>query len=782
MAGGRITGITIELNADANGFQKSIKKIDGSLRQTQASLKDVNKLLRFNPGNTELLTQKQKYLKKAVDETRDKLKDLRKAAEKATPERIGEEKYDALQREIVETESKLGNLEKKYKDFGSVGAQKIKAVGDKMQELGEGMKDVGGKLTKYVTGPIVALGAGSMAAWKEVDNALDIVTKKTGASGDALAEMQQQVRDIATSMPTTFEDAGTAIGEVNTRFGLTGEALQELSEDFLKFAAINDTDVNNSIDTIQSAMAAFNTEVEKAPEVLDLFTAAGQQTGVPIESLAEKLKQNAVALQEMGFGLEDSVMFLAELDKSGADTSTVLAGLKGALKNATKEGKPMNEALHDIQDSLKNAASDTEAAQLATELFGSKAGAAIAEYVRNGQLDFESLGVSMEEYAGRVSQTYEETQDPMDELTTAMNEMKDLGYEIAESAAPIITEAMSVLRDVIKDLKEKWDGLTPAQQEAVVKFALLAAAVGPVLLVLGQVVTVIGSILTYAPMITAALGTVAGAFSWPVVAIAGLVAACIWLGQHWDQVCEWANNLKEKVSSAIEGMKQRVHDSIEGVKAKFQEMKDKVSNIMNMVKTDISNKIQAAKDKVTSVVNAMKSGVTNTMSAMKSAVFSTFDSIKSGITNKINAAKDAVSNAINAIKGFLSGTLRFPHIEVPHFHISGGVLPWGIMGKGTPPSVSVEWYAKAMKQPYVLDGATIFGAMNGRLLGGGEAGREVVIGEDAFNRMTNMSRVDARLASIERILVEYLPAGQKIVMDSGELVGVVNRGLGGLYG
>lgn len=781
MAGGRITGITIELNADANGFQKSIKKIDGSLRQTQASLKDVNKLLKFNPGNTELLTQKQKYLKKAVDETRDKLKDLRKAAEKATPESIGEEKYDALQREIVETESKLGNLEKKYKDFGSVGAQKIKAVGDKMQELGEGMKDVGGKLTKYVTGPIMALGAGSMASWKEVDNALDIVTKKTGASGDALAEMQQQVRDIATSMPTTFEDAGTAIGEVNTRFGLTGDALKELSEDFLKFASINDTDVNNSIDTIQSAMAAFNTEVEKAPAVLDLFTAAGQQTGVPIEALAESIKKNSTALQEMGFGLEDSVMFLAELDKSGADSQTVLAGLKGALKNATKAGKPMNEALHDIQYSLKNAASDTEAAQLATELFGSKAGAAIANYVRNGQLDFESLGVSMEEYAGLVSQTYEETQDPMDELTTAMNEMKDLGYEIAESAAPIITEAMSVLRDVIKDLKEKWDSLSPAQQEAVVKFALLAAAVGPVLLVLGQVVTVIGSILTYAPMITAALGTVAGAFSWPVVAIAGLVAACIWLGQHWDQVCEWANNLKERVSNAIEGMKQRVHDSIEGVKAKFSEMKDKVSNIMNMVKNDISSKIQAAKDKVTSVVNGMKSGVTNTMSAMKSAVFNTFDSIKNGITNKINAAKSAVSSAMSAIRGLLSGSISFPHIRLPHFTVTGSP-PFGLGGKGSPPHISVEWYAKAMKQPYVLDGATIFGAMNGKLLGGGETGREVVIGEDAFNRMTNMATVDARLASIEKILVRYLPAGQNIIMDSGELVGVVNRKLGGMYG
>lgn len=759
---GRIAGITIEIGGDSTKLQSSLKGVDKSLKQTQNALRDVNKLLKFNPGNTELLVQKQRNLKKAIGETKTRLKELRKAAENATPDSIGQEKYDALQREIIETENKLESLEKEYKNFGSVGAQKIKAVGDKMQKLGEGMKDVGGKLTKYVTGPIAAIGAASIASWKEVDNALDIVTKKTGATGDALEDMQQTVRDIATSMPVTFEDVGTAVGEVNTRFGVTGDELEDLSRRFLEFADINDTDVNNSIDTIQSAMAAFNTEVEKAPEVLDLFTAAGQNTGVPLEKLAETLKKNATALQEMGFGLEDSVMFLAELDKSGADSQTVLAGLKSALKNATKEGKPMNQALHDIQESLKGAASDTEAAQLATELFGSKAGAAIAEYVRNGQLDFESLGVSMEEYAGLVSQTYEETQDPMDELTTAMNEMKDLGYEIAESAAPIITEAMSVLRDVIKDLKEKWDSLTPAQQEALIQFALAAAAIGPVLVILGEVIGVIGAIASAAPIMGAALAALTGPGGLVIAIIGAVIAIGVLLGQHWDEVCAWANNLKEKVSKAISDMKQKISDSIEGIKAKFTDMKNKISNIMNMVKTDISNKIQAAKDKVTSVVNAMKSGVTNTMSAMKTAVFNTFDSIKSGITNKINAAKDAVSNAINAIKGFLSGTLKFPHIEVPHFHISGGEIPWGIGGKGTPPSVSVEWYAKAMNQPYLLDGATIFGAMGGKMLGGGERGKEVIMGYDMFRNMGGDVNIN--------MVVNAAPG-----MDTTELANIVSR-------
>ena len=701
----RIAGITIQIGGDTTKLQSSLKGVDKSLRQTQSALKDVNKLLKFNPGNTELLIQKQRNLKKAVDDTKERLRELKKTAENVTPEDIGQDKYDALQREIIETENKLEDLEKEYKSFGSVGLQKVSAVGKKMQELGGKIKGVGTNLSKYVTAPIVALGGVSMAAWNEVDDALDTVTKKTGASGDALKEMQDQVRDIATSMPTTFEDAGVAVGEVNTRFGLTGDALQDLSEDFIKFAKINNTDVNNSIDTIQSAMAAFNTETDKASGVLDLFTAAGQQTGVPLESLAETVKKNATALQEMGLGLEDSVMFLAQLDKSGVDSTTVLAGLKKAFQNAAKQGKPMNEALSELQDNMKNASSDAEAAQYATELFGTRAGAAIAEYVRNGQLDFEALGISMEEYAGTVSNTYEETLDPIDELTTAMNQMKDLGYEIGEAAAPIIVEALTVLKDVITDLKAKWDELTPAQQDMIIKFALVAAAVGPVLVVVGQLVSIIGAVIAAAPVMGAALAALSGPGAIVIGIIAAVIAIGVLLGRHWDEVCAWANNLKERVSLAFEGLK-----------------------------ANISSKTQAAKDKVSSIFSTMRSDVAGKVNALKGAVTNAFSAVENGIRNKMNAAKNAVSSAIDKIKSILSGSISFPHITLPHFTVTGSP-PFGLGGHGTPPHISVEWYAKAMKQPYVLDGATIFGMMGSKFLGGGETGKEVIMGYDTFRNM-----------------------------------------------
>lgn len=742
---GRIAGITIEIGGDSTKLQNSLKGVDKSLKQTQTALKDIDKLLKFNPGNTELLVQKQRNLKKAIGETKERLAELRKAAENTTPEQIGQEKYDALQREIIDTENKLKSLTKEMHSFGSVAGQRLQAVGASMKELGGKIQNVGKELSTKVTAPILALGTASVMAFKEVDSAFDIVVAKTGATGDALKGMEEQVKSIAETMPVSFEDAGTAIGEVNTRFGVTGEQLDEISRQFLKFAKINGTDVNTSIDTIQSAMAAFGLTADDTTAVLDAFNAAGQATGVPLDRLAESVKKNSATLQEMDLSLNDSITFLAQLDKSGMDSSTVMTGLRKALAKAAKEGKPMNQALQELQDSLTGATDETTASQMAIELFGTKAGAAIAQYVRNGQLDFSTLAQSAQDSAGSVSSTYDEIVDPLDEFTMALNQLKVIGMEIGSAVMPFISQALGILRDVLEKLKAAWESLSPAQQEMIVKIALIVAAIGPLLTVLGGVISAAGTIISVLGMLLSPIGLV-------IAAIAGLIAAGLWLHAHWDEVCAWANNLKERVTQAFEGLK-----------------------------ANVTAKIQAAKDKVSSVVNAMKADVTGKVNALKSAVSNAFSAVHNAISSKMSAAKNAVSNAISAIKGLLSGSISFPHITLPHFTVTGSP-PFGLGGHGSPPHISVEWYSKAMKQPYVLDGATIFGMMGGKMLGGGEAGREIVIGEDAFNRMTNMTRVDARLASIERILVEYLPAGQKIIMDSGELVGVVNRGLGGLYG
>ena len=339
---GRIAGITIEIGGDSTKLQNSLKGVDKSLKQTQTALKDIDKLLKFNPGNTELLVQKQRNLKKAIGETKDRLKELRKAAENTTPEQIGQEKYDALQREIIDTENKLKSLTKEMRGFGSVAGQKLQAVGASMKELGGTIQNVGKDISAKLTAPILALGGASIAAFKSVDGGYDIMIAKTGATGEAAEKLRGIMNNLASEIPTDFETAGAAVGEVNTRFGLTGDELEDLSGKFIKFAKLNNTDVSTSIDGVQKALSAYGLGAESAGSYLDRLNKVGQDTGVSVDKLTSGLVTNGTAFQELGLSIDQSTVFMGQLEKSGANSETVLNGMRKALKNATAEGKPLD--------------------------------------------------------------------------------------------------------------------------------------------------------------------------------------------------------------------------------------------------------------------------------------------------------------------------------------------------------------------------------------------------------------------------------------------------------
>ena len=681
---GKIRGITIEIDGNTKKFQDSLKGMDSQLNKSNKKLRDINKLLKLKPGNTELLTQKQKTLSKAIETTEDRLKELKSVQR----ESVSPEEWDAIQREIVDSENKLSGLKQEMKNFGSVGAQQVKVVGEKLQAFGNGMKDVGAKLTKYVTGPIVALGGASLAAFNEVDAGLDIITKKTGATDDAMDEMGEIMKDIATTIPTDFETAGTAIGEVSTRFGLTGDALEDLSGQFIKFADLNNTDVNSSIDLVQKALTAFGLESEEAGALLDRMNKVAQDTGVSVDTLEQGLIQNSTAFQEMGFSIDQATTFMGDLEKSGADSSSVMAGLRRALKNATKEGIPLDQALSDLQNTIKNGTGETDGLSAAFELFGN-AGQQIFGAVQDGTIDFNNLAGAIEDAGGSVSDTFEATQDPTDEFKTAMNELKVTGMELAQAAMPLIQKAMEKLTSIIEKLKAKWEELSPEQQEMAIKIGLVAAAVGPLLMGLGSLISTVGMLMTFAPVVMGALSGMAMPIMIAVAAIAGLVSAGVLLYKNWDTI------------------KARAKELGANIQKKFSEIKSKVVG----------------------TVSSMASNVKGKWESLKSSAGQAFESIKKKITEPIETAKRTVQDAIQTIKGLFPITLGkiFSGIKLPHFRISGGEVPWGIGGLGQKPSVSIDWYAKGgiFRQPTIF--ATPLGYQ-----GVGEAGAEAVLPLDAL--------------------------------------------------
>lgn len=454
----------------------------------------------------------------------------------------------------------------------------LQLFGDKMSEAGGKLSDIGGKMqgfggavTKYVSGPIAAVGGVSLAAFNEVDNGLDTIIKKTGASGETLASFQKSMEDIATSVPTSFDKAGAAVGEVNTRFGLMDEELTRVSAAFIRFAELNGTDVSNSIDKVQSAMAAFNLDGAEAETVLDMLNKAGQDTGVSVDGLADSLQANATALKDMGFGINESIGLLANLDKNGVDTSAVMTGLRTALKNATADGKPMSEALAELDSKMRSAKTDTEAMQYATELFGSKAGPQLAAAIQEGRLSLDQMSNSVTDFGGNVETTFNATLDPPDKLKTTLNELKIVGADLGSTLLEMAVPALEKLSEVVKSAKEYWDGLDDSTKENITKAGLLVAAIGPVITILGTVIGTVGKVISVGGTVVSTVGSIVSVLGGPLtIAIGAAIAAGVLLWQNWDTVKEYAGKLYDTVKEKFDAIKAKIEKVVEDIKAAFK--------------------------------------------------------------------------------------------------------------------------------------------------------------------------------------------------------------------
>lgn len=741
---GNIRGITIELTADTKGITNSLKGVDKELKTTQSALKDVNKLLKVDPGNVDLLKQKQKDLKEAIVLTKDRLTELNKLQEQYGK---GTKEYDAIQREIIETKQKLEDLEGQYKSFGSVAKQQMQAAGDKIKEFGDKVTEVGTAMSKYVTAPIVA-GAGlSVAAWKDVDSAMDTLIVKTGATGDALAGMQDIVEGLATSMPVTFEDAATAVGEVSTRFDVSGQQLEDLSRAFLQFAAINGTDVNGSIDAVSAAMKAYGLNATSAGAALDILNTVGQNTGVSVDGLAGMMQTAAPVMQELGLSFDQAAVFLGNLDKNGIDASAVMTGLRTALKNATKDGKSMDQALADLESSLKNATSDTEAMELATELFGTKAGPAMLQALQDGRISFDDLGVSLQGFGGSVSETFDATQSPLDQLQANMNNLKLIGADLVNTAAPAISAAMDGLGKIINKAKDWWGGLSEAQQQNILKIAGVVAAIGPALAIGGKLITLIGGVVSALGMLMSPMGLI-------VAGIAAVIAAGVLLYTHWEDVKKWAasvgewvsdkwNKAKEAVSNAVNAMKQKAAETWNSIKEtaaeKTEAMKTMLTGKWDNIKSAYEKAGGGLKGVASAAVTAIKEYWTTGFDTINALTGGKLNAIKDKFTEIFNKVKTVVQNAINAVKNAFNFHWELPKLKLPHISVSGGVPPYGLGGSGSLPRFSIQWYKRAYDNPVLFQNPTVIPTSAGLKGFGDGAGAEIVMGLNRLQELVGAS-------------------------------------------
>lgn len=782
----RIKGITIEIDGDSKGLSQALKGVNKDIKSTQTQLKDVEKLLKLDPHNVTLLGQKMKMLQTEIGQTKDKLSQLKSVSDEMEKGlkngTVTAEQYDAWQREIIETENNLKSLEEQLKKVPTASEAMIAKVSDDMDKLGQKVSSVGDKISSMgdalmpVTAGITALGGASIKAWQEVDTSLDTIVAKTGATGEKLEEMKDIVNDIAITIPSDFDTISASVAEVSTRFGASGQQLEDLSTLFIEFAKLNNTDVAGSIDNVSAMMNAWGIDVSQTEQVLNTLNAVGQQTGVNADQLAQILQSNALSFKEMGYNVAEASVLMGQMSQQGVDASVGVTALRKAMAKAIDDGTSLNEVIAEWEALMSSSVSEAEKLEATEALFGSKAFAQLYNAIKEGNISFTDINANMSDFSGNLEKTFEATLDPIDEFTTTMNELKLLGAEIGEQVIPVLVDVLHDLEPILRDLKDAWEAMSEDEQKELIenlgKIALLAPALSTAGRVIGGVGAGISGLAKAGKMLSglgigakvsslfgggsvASAGATAGA-SLGSALLAGLAGALAggaigkaldnyviapFLERFGSSDAEWYKNFSwfgdggffdelfdfNSLNEALDVYSGAFSAMGADIKAGLTQDIETVKTGFGTITDIIDDSTKAERESIVAGWNLISDTTSSIWDGIKTNVTDKWDGIKQKFTDFKDGVFQTFTDIYNTIKGIWDSLGEMFEegfdLKLPHITVSGGVPPYGINGMGTLPKFNVDWYANGG----ILTSPTIFGMQNGRFLGGGEAGAEAVL-------------------------------------------------------
>lgn len=710
----RIQGITVEIGGDTTKLQNALKGVNGQIKSTQSQLKDVNKLLKFDPGNTELLAQKHKLLAEAVSETKEKLATLNTAAEQANTAlangEISKEQYDALQREIVETEQDLKNLETQANQ-SATAVQKIAATGEKFKTVGDNISSAGQKLIP-VTAGVTALGTASVTTAANFESSMSQVQATMGITKDSMSKVNGQsvntmdtLSKLAKKMGAETAFSASECAEALNYLALAGYDTEQMCNTLptvLNLAAAGDIALADASDMVTDAMSALGMGVDEAETMVDQMAKTASTTNTSVAQLGEGILTIGATAKSIKGGtaeLNTALGILANNGIKGAEGGTHLRNIILSLQNPTdkaaaqmealgvsvydSEGnmRSMNDILGDLNKSMDGMTS-AEKSNIIGTIFNKTDLSSVNALLANTGSTWDDLQQKITASGGAAQQMADTQLDNLQgQITILKSALEGLAISFGELLMPAIKQIVGWVQKFVDWLK----GLSEGTKKTVVTIALLAAALGPVLIVIGKVISAVGTIMTVVPKIARVINTVKGAFAAlnttmlanPIVliiaAIAALVAAFIYLWNNcdgfrqfwidlWENVKQVAitvwNAIKEFFSQVWEAIKTIFSTVFEVIKTLvttyFNLYKTIIQTVFNVIKTVITTLWEAIKGVFTTVFNVIKTLVTTYFNIYKTIIQTVLTIIQTVITTVWNTIKTVITTVLNAIKTIFS--------------------------------------------------------------------------------------------------------------------------------
>ena len=690
----RIKGITVEIGGDTTGLDKALKGVQSTLRTTQTSLRDVNKLLKLDPSNTELLSQKQRLLKDAIGATKDKLETLKTAQIQAKQQlengTLGQDRYDALQREIVETEQELRRLQEEAARTNTTLA-KISEVGGKLENAGNTIAGAGKKMMG-VTTVIGGLGTAVVKTAADFDTSMSKVAAVSGATGKDLEALRDKAREMGAKTKYSASEAAEAMNFMAMAGWKTEDMLSGING-IMNLAAASGEDLATTSDIVTDALTAFGLTAKDSGHFADILAAASSNANTNVGMMGETFKYCAPIAGALGFSAEDTAEAIGLMANAGIKSSQAGTSLRSIMNNLTGDIKLSGAALGDATIATTNAdgsmrglsdiladcrgafsqLSESEKANAAESLVGKNAMSGFLALMNAAPADIAKLSGAIDNCDGPSAKMADTLQDNLaGQLTILKSQLQELAIAFGEILMPAIRNIVSHVQAFI----DKLNGMDEGTKQAVVKIALLVAAIGPLLIIIGTTISKVGTamkafsslaqgIMTLSAKVggmsglMGKLGAAIGGISAPVVAVVAVVGTLAAAFIHlWNTnegfreaiIGTW-NRIKETVSGFCQGIVDRLNalgfsfkDITDVIKTVWDGLCQFLAPVFEGVFNHIADILSTVTRVITGILDVFIGLFTGNWSQMWNGIKEIFSSIWNGMVSFF-------TNIMNVLKG-----------------------------------------------------------------------------------------------------------------------------------
>lgn len=698
MAGSTIKGITVEIDGNTTKLGAALESVDKKIRSTKSELKEVDKLLKFNPGNTELLAQKQQLLAQAAEQTRERLEMLTRAMEQ-NGDSMPEDKYRELQRQIIATSGQL----EYYESAAEEAANASETLGDDVTDAGDSADGAGDDIEEagQQTEEAGQAAENSSDGWSILGQIIADLAK------DAIKKAIDGLKELGQFLKTSVEDSAAFADEVLTLSTVTGLATDTIQE--MKYSAeLLDTD----FETVQGSLRKLTQNMANARDGNEDLTATFEALGVSIKDdvtgelrPAEDVFYDAIdALGRIENSTERDAAAMELFGRSAQDLNPLIAagsdGIKAFADEAHNAGAVMDGealgALGAMDDSFQRLDQSVQVAQRNLALALAPAITTVAETFSQmaSDADWQDIFSSVAEGVSEI----------LPDLSSLAKTLLPAILEVVKQVLPYVVQIFTGT-----DFKPLLDGVIQFLSVATPILAQHAADILPAL---------IDFLTACLPALTTLLQILE-----PLIQLLGPVLSVI-----LEALSFAISGITELLQNTVVPAIGKTSGAVESARATMQKWSEGIAT----ARTNISTYFAQIRDGSVGAITTMTSKITEKFASIKESASQKFQEIKEKITKPIKDAQTAVETVISTLKGKFSGlSFSLPKIKMPHLSVTG---TWSFNPPRVP-SFSIRWYKDAMANGMILNGATIFGMQNGKLLGGGEAGPEAIVGVSSLRQM-----------------------------------------------